>query len=88
MRKIGQDKFLHAGVCFLATVVVAVSMFFLGEAGAILCGAWFALGLGLGKEYGDSKAQGNRWDWMDIVADAIGILVAVGIVLLVYNLIK
>ena len=28
----------------------------------------------MGKEYGDSKAQGNTWSWGDIVADGLGIV--------------
>lgn len=75
----GKDKLLHFGVSCVATLICGVCMFFLGKAGAILCGAWFALGLGLGKEYGDSKASGNYWDWWDIVADGVGILVGVGV---------
>lgn len=75
--KIGWDKLAHAGVCFFATIGVAIAMFFLGEKGAILSGVWFSLGLGFGKEYGDSKASGNHWDWLDIVADVIGIGFAV-----------
>lgn len=75
--KIGSDKFLHALVCFGATVVVSIATFWLGELSSILCGSLFSLGLGFGKEYGDSKASGNKWDWLDIVADVIGIGFAV-----------
>ena len=74
---IGKDKFLHAGVCFVATVLVSIATFWLGEKGSIISGSLFALGLGLGKEYGDSKASGNHWDWWDILADCIGIGLAV-----------
>ena len=55
--KIGKDKWLHFGVC----------------AGASVVSPWLGVGLGLGKEYGDSKAVGNRWDWLDILADALGV---------------
>ena len=74
---IGKDKFLHAGVCFIATLLVSIATFLLGQAGSIISGSLFALGLGLGKEYGDSKAKGNKWDWLDIVADCVGIGLAV-----------
>lgn len=58
------DKALHFGVnVFLA-----------------LFGIWYySLGIGLsigaslGKEYGDSKATGNKWSWSDIVADMLGL---------------
>lgn len=58
------DKLLHFGV----NVVLA------------LFGIWYySLGIGLsigaslGKEYGDSKATGNKWSWSDIVADMLGL---------------
>ena len=38
-----------------------------------------AIGLALGKEYGDKGATGNHWCWWDILADAIGIAVGTGI---------
>lgn len=59
MKKIGLDKWKHFGVCLIASIV----------------SPWLAVGLALGKEYGDSKAVGNKWDWMDIVADAVGVLI-------------
>ncbi len=42
------------------------------------------LGLGIGKEYGDSQASGNKWDWTDIVADILGIGAALVVLLLMY----
>ena len=74
---IGKDKFLHAGVCFVATIVISIATYWLGQAGSIISGSLFALGLGLGKEYGDSKAKGNKWDWWDVLADCVGIGLAV-----------
>lgn len=41
-----------------------------------------AVGLSVGKEYGDSKAPGNKWDWYDILADAIGIVIGLLLVLI------
>lgn len=77
--KIGKDKFLHAIVCFIATFGMATLTCLLGTVASAICGATFALGLGLGKEYGDSKAKGNKWDNWDIVADCVGIAVACAI---------
>jgi len=37
------------------------------------------MGTGVGKEYGDAKSPGNKWDWKDILADLVG--AAVGIVI-------
>ena len=42
------------------------------------------LGLGIGKEYGDSQASGNKWDMTDIVADILGIGAALVWLLLMY----
>jgi hypothetical protein len=62
--KIPTDKLLHF-------TLSAVFTFALSLANPI-AGISFTLGLGLGKEYGDSKAVGNKWDWWDwwdILAD-------------------
>ena len=77
-----KDKLLHAGVCCVASAAVALATFFLGNWPSVCCGLFFALGLGLGKEYGDSKAPGNRWDWWDVVADVVGMIAGAGLVLL------
>lgn len=42
------------------------------------------LGLGIGKEYGDSQTSGNKWDRTDIVADILGIGAALVVLLLMY----
>ena len=51
---------------------------------SVLCGYLFAGGLSLGKEYGDSKAAGNKWSWMDILADLIGMVAGFVLTLMVY----
>ena len=71
--KIPKDKIMHFGVCFIAALVVSFGTWFVGYWGSIMSGGLFALGLGIGKEYGDSKAAGNRWERGDIVADCLGI---------------
>lgn len=53
-----KDKQLHMLVCFLAAIISPM----------------LAIGLAIGKEYGDSKSPTNRWDWMDILADTIGLV--------------
>ena len=57
--KIAKDKWQHFGVCLSASVI----------------SPWLGVGLAVGKEYGDSKAIGNRWDWQDILADIVGVTV-------------
>ncbi len=53
-----KDKLYHFGICLIVSIFQP----------------WLAVGLALGKEYGDSKAQGNKWSWGDILADALGVI--------------
>lgn len=55
---LSRDKLLHFVVCFIASVLSPL----------------LAIGLALGKEYGDSKAHGNHWCWLDLLADFVGIV--------------
>ena len=64
----GMDKLMHFGVCFLASMVLA---FAFPETPLVSIG--FTCGLGLGKEYGDSKAIGNEFSYGDLLADGAGI---------------
>lgn len=57
---IGVDKLYHFAICCVVTIVL---------------GWKFAAGLGLGKELGDWYKPLSDWDWYDILADLIGILV-------------
>lgn len=80
--KIQNDKLLHALVCAGATIGSFLYMRIFSAFPSALAASWLLpAGLGLGKEYGDSKATGNRWDWWDILADAIGILSAIAVIL-------
>ena len=81
----GEDKIIHAVVCSLATLVIGACFLPLGWH-CILIGAFFALGLGLGKEYGDSKASGNKWDWLDILADVVGMVIGSGTLFLLWRI--
>lgn len=58
-----KDKLLHMGANF----IMALTAFWDTAFAVGLC-----IGASLGKEYGDSKASGNKWSWEDIVADLIG----------------
>lgn len=71
---IGKDKLEHFAVCLIPALVF-------GGYGVIL-----STGLAIGKEYGDSKAIGNKWDWLDIVADALGIIVGFALNRIIYSL--
>ncbi len=60
---IERDKILHFSVCFIVSAIGG------------LYGISMSAGLAVGKEYGDSKAVGNKWDWLDILADCIGMFI-------------
>jgi len=77
--KVQKDKLQHFAVCAIAALVSASIVGAMSEnefAGAAF-GFAMAMGLGIGKEYGDSKAAGNKWCWWDILADALGAIVGV-----------
>lgn len=69
-----KDKLLH----FIVNLIVVLSIGWINLPLAI----GLAVGLSVGKEYGDSKAPDNKWDWYDILADAIGIVIGLLLVLI------
>lgn len=80
---IRRDYILHFGVCSLSTSIIGILSFlvvnhFLGYTPALIAslfGAVFALGLSLGKEFGDKNNPNSGWSWGDFVADGLGILI-------------
>lgn len=76
---IQKDKHMHFSVNVIVVIITTqiLLLFGLEPIPAYTASIFFAIGLSVGKEYGDSKAIGNRWDWMDILADAIGIVFGV-----------
>lgn len=64
-----KDKLYHFAICLIAS----------------LYSTELAIGLGLGKEYGDSKAKGNYWSWADIVADISGLAIGTAIRMLIID---
>lgn len=66
-----KDKLQHFLVCLWAAIIHPM----------------LAIGLALGKEYGDMKAQGNHWCWMDLLADGFGVILGgaihIGIIMLI-----
>lgn len=64
------DKLLHFTVNFIATLISLV-LFWISP---LLLIPMFAIGLSIGKEYGDSRAPGNHWSWSDICFDMLGVL--------------
>lgn len=69
---IGKDKIIHAAVCMAAVIIAGLATCWISVGASIGFGMGLAIGLGFGKEYGDSKATGDKWSWGDIVADLAG----------------
>ena len=87
--KIQKDKILHFAVCAIAAFVCAsiVGAMSKNEFAGATAGFAMAMGLGIGKEYGDSKAKGNKWDWLDILADFLGAVTGVFLYSLLFHLV-
>lgn len=63
---IEKDKKQHFIMCAFASLLIGLIN--------PMCGVCFGSGIGIGKEFGDSKAPGNSWSWSDLVADFLGVL--------------
>lgn len=70
-----------AAMSFVVGLLCAVALRLQGVAGVdCYCGVMLAgflggLAAGVGKEYGDECAEGNRWDWGDVAADIVGAII-------------
>lgn len=86
---IPQDKIEHFFVCLIACMSTGTfaSLFTDVETASFIAAA-ATTGLALGKEYGDKKAVGNHWCWWDLLADAIGMLLGIAIIVLLYKIIN
>lgn len=75
--KIPQDKIKHFCACAILAFSVSAIESCLGAQyhNAWLAGFIAGIAIGVGKEYGDKCAEGNEWDWLDIVADSIGSII-------------
>lgn len=76
---IAEDKVKHFFVN--AVVVIGATLMLLGlgfePIPAYTASVFLAIGLSVGKEYGDSRSVDNKWDWWDICYDAIGIIIGI-----------
>lgn len=83
---LGRDKALHAGGSFLLTLsgqYVLTAKLSAGEGTALPIAAGTTLALGLAKEVVDSRrAVRPHFSTRDLVADAVGVVLAVGLILL------
>lgn len=81
MVKIPSDKIKHFAVCMLVSLSVSLLEMLIGARFAQYAIAGFSAGvaIGIGKEYGDHCAAGNKWDWYDLIADTLGAIVGFSI---------
>lgn len=72
--KIKFEDVLHIVACLLcAFVVSAILAHTTTEPTPAIVGGWLSgMFLGIGKEFGDSRASGNAWSWRDFLFDFIG----------------
>lgn len=72
--KIKLTDILHLGACLVCALVVsAVLAHTTTEALPCIVGGFLSgVALGVGKEYGDSRASGNSWSWSDMLYNVIG----------------
>lgn len=65
---------LHIVAClFCAFVVSAILAHTTTEPTPCIVGGWLSgMFLGVGKEFGDSRASGNSWSWGDMFYNFIG----------------
>lgn len=68
------DPMKHTAACALVALTASGVLAGAGAgAAAVWLGGFMAgMAIGIGKEYGDHCAAGNRWDWADIAFDALG----------------
>ena len=93
-----KDNLKHLICCALCALAMSSGIALLVWSSLIVCHCeemmphllapiWFggftsALAMGIGKEYGDECAEGNKWDWEDILHDVLGGFVGASIVYL------
>lgn len=70
INKVGKDKMLHFICSFLITVIFGLLFGSLIGLAAGLCAAL------LKETYDEYKEEGTGWDWKDVSADVIGIIIA------------
>ena len=72
--KIKFEDFLHIIACMLcAFCVSAIIAHTTTSPTPAIVGGWLAaMFLGVGKEFGDSRATGNSWSWRDMFCNFIG----------------
>lgn len=75
LMKIANDKIKHFTACAVVSFTASAIEFNAEYHNAWIAGFIAGMAIGVGKEYGDKCAIGNKWDWSDIGADALGSIV-------------
>ena len=72
--RIEEDKIQHFVACATIACVASFVMAVLGVTylPCVVASFMVAMSCAVGKEFGDMRAVGNRWDWRDIIADLMG----------------
>lgn len=75
--KIQQDKIKHFTVCLILAFIASTIEAVCGASyvHSMMAGTIAGAAIGVGKEYGDKCAPGNKWDWYDIAADMAGAVI-------------
>lgn len=84
------DKLLHIAVCSLVAVIAAVITYLADKCAdkaltLAVVGCICALSIGIGKEFGDSVNPNDYWDWWDILADVVGMVVGAILIILMFK---
>lgn len=86
--KLQKDKILHAVCCAACSFIITAILTLVSTTvwPALLGGFLAGMCLGIGKEYGDHKAEGNQWCWKDILADLVGAVIGspLGLLVLIF----
>lgn len=86
IKKFGRDKLFHFGICFVISLIVGLVMIPITNLfGVIFSSLVSGSGAALAKEYGDKCSPTNKWDWKDVIADYLGIGLAL-IILIVLKI--
>lgn len=72
--KLMKDKTKYFIACSIISLIVAAVEATLGAGfrHAMVAGVIAGVAVGVGKEYGDSRTPGKKWDWGDLGADVAG----------------
>ena len=79
------DKLLHIAFSFIIMVVLDLLARLVGSDKSIPLAAIITMFVGIGKELIDEK-QGGRFDGWDILADFLGVALAIGYVIFAFEI--